>query len=327
MSEIGRLPGLGLPPARPLGEASPSVATRRAQLPDVEAPPRSSLAAASSLLPPPAPPATQISPDAAHAAETLAAQLKDLGSPHTSSDDLLAAFLKLQVLDASSEQAFENLLDAGRSALLRAAYDELRTSRLEQASNLYAQAEQMETKSDAAAAEARTILSEAGVSEAEMQRLYEESVAAGKGGADVAERYRASRPANYDPERLKRETAAIDKAMPHAQEAAIAGEAGEALAGQAAAIENNIALALYATETTNHGARSDKAQARIAGGQQDRARDLMSLLADARADRALLADAALELDRSRNAVAKLLLDFIDRRASATAGRLRDFSAT
>lgn len=263
--------------------------------------------------------------------ESFAGQLKEMGGSATSADDLLANFLKLQMLGGTwdlIEQALEGL---AHSTLRQDAYEMTKSGRLAQVDALRDKANQLDAQADDLIEKAFEDASPAGArAGAKASRLQDEAA------AKWEQANQAATPA--EAEALRQEAKQLeDQAQQVLKGATAKGDvSGDAIGGllQAAALYDQASskrdeaggiMAGYAdglavTATVRKGADAMNSAMRNQDFLSDMQKRLRRLLDDERADRVHLDDALHEMEESRNEVARLLLDFVDKSKAVNAGK-------
>ncbi len=274
-------------------------------------------------LAPPSPPLAVMEQALATGAESFGQQLQGMGRSGASSEAMMLAFLKLQILDSSLGNQNQMLWGAGRSALYGTAIvaQTGAAGRAAQASSARNEAQALEAAADREAEKGHEIVREKGVDSAEIESLVEQSFKEGKSGGDVAERYAAAH--KNDPD-LQEKLAAIRQAEPHYQAAGAKFEQAEEKEEFASNISGGWVLGAAATLMTRAGTLGMQALLANAEAQLQLANELMALLSGIRPDAKAKDEAIQEMDRCRNEVAKLTLDFIDSHTEAKGGQMQAF---
>ncbi|MEE8408046.1 MAG: hypothetical protein V3T05_00440 [Myxococcota bacterium] len=134
-------------PAGPTEALDPTLRAALTQPATVGAPLPAPEAPASAMQLPPIP-ETNVNPETLNAANSFVSQLVDMGANATNPDQLLANFLKLQILGATIDLTDQYLAGEGMSALRQNAYNMAKESYLAQAESLRSQADSHEQEID-----------------------------------------------------------------------------------------------------------------------------------------------------------------------------------
>ncbi len=282
------------------------------------------------LGPPPLPKVELDSAAFTHA-DSFTAQLRDMGAPALSNEELLAKFLKLQMLGGTWDLINQYMTSEAYSALRQDAYAMTKSNRLNQADNLRAQADSIEQQADDLIARASESASPEGQqAAAEAQLLYDQAVA-------LRERaHAATDPA--EAERLNAQAAELEaqaqakldaagkngdaEAIGQLTQAAALYEQAGTLRDQAGAIIAGYTDGLAVTAMVRKGSDFLMTQVRSQDYLKELTNKLRAMLDNERADKRALEDALRQMEESRIEVAAMLLNFIDRHSQMNAGATR-----
>ena len=265
-----------------------------------------------SVLPPPAAPTPALTDETARGAYSFSSNLTNVGNTPTSTESMLAQYLKLQIEGQSMYQANEALSSWAEHSMLGSAIDGAKQSNLAQAASLRAQAGQLESQ-------CHQILSDAGVDQALVEQCYNDGKAHGKTEEQSLQDYLDTRKSQgADQETLDKEEAAIRQAAPIAQQA-------DDLATRAGALDGNYNTGVGASAAIRAGTIGMDALLKNQEAQVQISNDIATVLGGGHnANRKRSHESFLEVDSHRNEVAKLVLDIIDKHQSANVGKAGSF---
>lgn len=257
------------------------------------------------------------------AARSFSHNLIDIGRNRVNGDAMMLAFLKLQILEASRSNWSQMLSSMGRSTLRKGAIDDAAHSSADAATaaRMEAEADGLDNNASADKVKADKIASDGGADPAELEQLYHQSVAAGKGGNDVVARYEA---AHADDPDLAEKLAAVKQAEPYYRSGAGAYEDAEEIRGNASGLGNAWMAGAGITLATRMGTDGMHSILANAEAQQKLANDLMALLSGMRPDAQGREDALRDAEKARIEIGQLILALIDAHGAAKAGARTSF---
>jgi hypothetical protein len=272
----------------------------------------SALTAPESALPPPSTPAATFTNDTARGAYSFSSQLMNVGNTPTSTETMLAQYLKLQIDGQGMYQVNEAMASYAQHSMLGTAIDGVKQSNLAKAETLRQQASSLATQGGA-------ILDGAGVDKPLAEQCYRNGKATGRTDEQSLKTYLDTRKSQgADAETLAREEAALRQAAPIAQQA-------DAAATQAGAIDANYMFGVGASAAIRAGTIGMDALLKNQEAQVQITNDIAAVLGGGRnADRKRSRESWLEIDSHRNEVAKLVLDITDKHQSANVGKAGTF---
>lgn len=257
-------------------------------------------------------------------AQSFSANLLSIDARSLTGDELLAGFLKLQILDSSLASQNDGLTAwAASNIALSALADERRLGKeLESLEGQSAQAEVSDAQAQSAKEQGDAILRESNIDPNEVQQLVEQSVVEGKNGDDVVDRYVASRPEGYDAQQLQHETDAIRQAEPYWRQAASHYESARDLENRTQGVRQAYASALIAVNSVRKGNAAYQALLKEEARKVTVHNDLLALLAGEKNGKKALLRAWAEVDQARNEVAKLVLQLADAQSDLRLKKLK-----
>lgn len=276
-----------------------------------------------SALPPPTPPSSPQLESVASAVQMFSGSLMDLGGKVGSGEEMLLAFLKLQLLESARDTKDAGLARAQRSQLLAGAFASAKNGDQGLAAQRREQAAQFQNTAEQERDQANRILTEAAVDPNEVEALIRASVAEGKGGHDVASRYAQ---AHADDPQLQEKLAALGRAEPHVRSAHAASTSANQLLGEAGRMEGAWLMGTFLSNSVRAGAEGTGALLANQEAQKKLANELMALLSGQRPDARAKEEAMREMEASRQLVVEMLLKVTEEaervKSSALAAAIR-----
>ncbi|MBI5508117.1 MAG: hypothetical protein HY903_05135 [Deltaproteobacteria bacterium] len=265
----------------------------------------------------PAAPSPTLGENEQRGAESFAANLLHIGDTPTTTENMLAQYLKLQMEGQSMNTVNELMSTWMRQNMMADAAADTKTSKLDEAAALRSQAGQYENQ-------ANQILDDAGVDKDLAESCYDRAKAAGKTDAQALAMYKEERlkALGDDPDKKAENEAQVEREAAALTEAAPLAEQADNLYSRAAALESSYATGLGTTNAIRAGTIGLQALLKNEEAQVEIANNITALLAGQRPDQRRLHEAWKEVDQQRNDVAKLVLDLIDARQSAGAMKNR-----